>query len=74
MSDKETLYRHFFPTLLCSVPLGGSKRTGKDEENWEGLKLSGTHRILGYADDNILGENINTIQKNTKACKEVICK
>jgi hypothetical protein len=45
------------------------------EENWEGLKLSGTHRILGYADDvNIVGENINTIQKNTKACKEVICK
>jgi hypothetical protein len=32
------------------------------------LKLSGTHQIFAYADDiNILGENIDTIQKNTEA-------
>jgi hypothetical protein len=30
-----------------------------------GLKLSGTHHLLAYADDvNLLGDNIDTIKKN----------
>jgi hypothetical protein len=38
------------------------------QEKQEGLKLNRTHRFLAYADDvNILGENIDTIQKNTEA-------
>jgi hypothetical protein len=36
-------------------------------ENQEGLKFHGTHQLLAYADDvNLLGDNIDTINKNTQ--------
>jgi hypothetical protein len=39
----------------------------------QGIKLNGTHQLSAYADDiNIVGENIDTIQKNTKAVLDVI--
>jgi hypothetical protein len=35
--------------------------------NQVGLKLNGTHQLLVYADDmKLLGDNIDTIKKNTK--------
>jgi hypothetical protein len=40
----------------------------KVQENQEGLILNGTHQLFAYADDvNIVGEDTDTIRKNTKA-------
>jgi hypothetical protein len=37
-----------------------------------GLKLNGTHQILVYADDvNLLGDNIDTLKKNTETLIDV---
>jgi hypothetical protein len=37
----------------------------------EGLKLNGTHQLSAYADSvNMVGENIDTIQKSTEALLE----
>jgi hypothetical protein len=39
----------------------------KVQENQVGLKLNGTHKLLTYADDvNLLGDNIDTINKKQK--------
>jgi hypothetical protein len=39
----------------------------KVQENQVGLKLNGTHKLLVYADDvNLLGDDIETINKNTQ--------
>ena len=35
--------------------------------NQDGLKLNGTHHLVVYADDNILGRNVHTIEKNPEA-------
>jgi hypothetical protein len=48
----------------------------KVQVNQVGLKLNGKHQLLAYADDvNLLGDNINTINKSTEtlidASKEV---
>jgi hypothetical protein len=48
----------------------------KVQETQVRLKLNGTHQLLAYADDvNLLGDNMDTIKKNTEtliyASKEV---
>jgi hypothetical protein len=40
----------------------------KVQDNQEGLKLNGTHQFYAYGNDvNMVGEHIDTIQKNTEA-------
>jgi hypothetical protein len=52
--------------LLFNFGLGYVIRRVQD--NQEGLILNGTHQLLAYADDVVIvGENRDTIQKNTKA-------
>jgi hypothetical protein len=63
-------YRH------CSLTFALECTIRKAQENQMGLKLSGTHQLLVYADDvNLSGDNIETIKKNTEtrigASKEV---
>jgi hypothetical protein len=63
--------------LLFNFVLGYVIR--KVQINQAGLKLHGTHQLLAYADDvNLLGDNINTINKNTQtlidASKELVYK
>jgi len=46
-------------TLECTI-----------KEVQENQELKGTHMLLVYADDNILGKNMNTIHKNRQALSE----
>jgi hypothetical protein len=65
--DALSLLLFYFP-LECTIR--------KVQEIQVGLKLNGRHHLLAYADDvNLLGDNVDTIKKNTEtlivASKEV---
>jgi hypothetical protein len=51
--------------LLFNFALGYAIK--KVQVNQDGLKLNGTHQLLAYADDNILGGSVHTIKKNVEA-------
>jgi hypothetical protein len=64
---KEMRYRHCF-ALQCAIR--------KVQENQVGLKLSGTHQLLLYADElNLVGVHLDNLKKKTQlpinASKEV---
>jgi hypothetical protein len=70
------LYPELSKTRGCSVTTAFQLCCRKVQENQGGLKLNGTHQLLAYADDvNLLGDNIDSIKKNTEtlisASKEV---
>jgi hypothetical protein len=49
--------------LLFNVALDYATR--EVQKNQVGLKLIGTHQLLAYTDVNLLGDNIDTIKKNS---------
>jgi hypothetical protein len=54
--------------LLFNFALENASR--KVQVNQDGLKLNGTHRLLVYTDD-ILAQNVRTIEKNIEALVDV---
>jgi hypothetical protein len=55
------LYGHCF----SSFPLEYAIR--RVQVNQDGLKSNGTHHLLVYVNDNILGGSVNTLEKNIEA-------
>jgi hypothetical protein len=62
----------FIETRRCFLTFSLQYVIRRVQENQEGLIFTGTHQRLAYADNvNIARENIDTIEKNTKALLDV---
>jgi hypothetical protein len=58
----------FIETRRCFLTFSLQYVIRRAQENQEGLIFTGTHQRLAYADNvNTARENIDTIEKNTKA-------
>jgi hypothetical protein len=44
--------------------------SGRSQENEASLELNGTHWLLVYADDNLLGDSVNTIKEKSETLLE----
>jgi hypothetical protein len=59
---KSGLKQYVLLHLLVNFALGSAFR--RDQVKQDALKSNGTHQLLVYADDNIMGRSLHTIKKN----------
>jgi hypothetical protein len=65
LKQREALSPLFFNFALEYVIM-------KVQENQVGLKLNGTQQLLAYADVNLLGDNIDAINRNTDTSTDLV--
>jgi len=71
VSIQNGLNQDVLSPLFLNLALGYAMKKGQGSQ--EGLEMNGALQLLFCADNvSILGENINTLQKNTEAVKSLV--